>query len=135
MRAIVAAKLTSSDLKDLSPPRKGIYEGTPCLNSEFFQHVRAGKAEYLRGDTLGLTTNGVRFNKRTRQSKPGDDGEEVELQADVVVMATGFERPSVDFLCVALSRTPPTAQSQEPFPGGRGWAVHATESVIHPEHR
>jgi len=86
------------DLKDLSPPRKGIYEGTPCLNSEFFQHVRAGKAEYLRGDTLGLTTNGVRFNKRTRQSKPGDDGEEVELQADVVVMATGFERPSVDFL-------------------------------------
>lgn len=45
-----------------------------------------------------MTQNGVLLNKRKRDSQSGDQGEEIEEQADYVVMATGFERPSLDFL-------------------------------------
>jgi len=86
------------DLKDLSPPRKGIFEATPVVNDKILPHIRAHKVEYLRGDTIALTEEGVKFNKRTRKSKPGDEGKETIVKADVIVLATGYKRPSVDFL-------------------------------------
>ena len=35
---------------------------------------------------------------RERGTKPGDEGEEKELPADVIVLATGFKRPDIGFL-------------------------------------
>jgi len=86
------------NLKDLAPCGGGIFEGTPIVNNDFLKFVRQGKAEYIRGDTKSLTRNGVKVNQRERGSKPGDEGKEVVLDADVVVLATGFKRPSIDFL-------------------------------------
>jgi hypothetical protein len=102
-------------VRDLTPAHTGIFEGTPIVNDEFLDHVRTGQCEYVRGDTKRLTRGGVLVNVRGRESKPGDEGEEVglrsrargkrcsrrvqkEFQADLVVLATGFEKPKIDFL-------------------------------------
>ncbi|KAG8820870.1 hypothetical protein FRC17_009998, partial [Serendipita sp. 399] len=85
-------------VEDLVPVRRGLFEGTPIVNDEFLYHVRSGRCDYVRGDTLRLTSKGVLVNARSRISKPGDKGEDKEIEADVVVLATGFERPSIDFL-------------------------------------
>ncbi|KAI0084557.1 hypothetical protein BDY19DRAFT_528999 [Irpex rosettiformis] len=85
-------------VKDLSPANVGLFEGTPVVNDEFLGHVRKGKCDYVRGDTERLTSRGVRVNVRQRGSKPGDDGEIKEFDADIVVMATGFHKPKIDFL-------------------------------------
>lgn len=86
------------DLKDLSPAHKGLFEGTPIVNDDFLNHIRQGSVAYKRGDTIEITPQGVKFNARARDSKPGDKGVETIETADIIVMATGFERPSVDML-------------------------------------
>ncbi|KAL8279238.1 hypothetical protein RQP46_008275 [Phenoliferia psychrophenolica] len=89
------------DLKDLSPPKKGLFEGTPIVNDEFLKHIRQGLVSYKRGDTLDITPQGVKLNQRERGTNPGDKGTEIVETADVlgsIVMATGFKRPSVDML-------------------------------------
>jgi hypothetical protein len=68
------------------------------VNDEFLPHVRDGKCTYIRGDTLRLTSKGVLVNTRSRDSHPGDAGEKKEFSADVIVLATGFEKPKIDFL-------------------------------------
>jgi hypothetical protein len=40
----------------------------------------------------------VLVNERRRESKSGDDGEEKVVEADIVVLATGFEKPDIGFL-------------------------------------
>ncbi len=46
----------------------------------------------MRCDTERFTSEGVLVKKHSGKK------EEVEIKADVVVLATGFERPSIDFL-------------------------------------
>ena len=72
------------------------------MNDVFLSHVRSGKCTYIRGDTLCLTAKGALVNTRPRDSHPGDAGEEKELEADVIILATGFERPRIDFLPAGL---------------------------------
>ncbi|KZV71507.1 hypothetical protein PENSPDRAFT_734118 [Peniophora sp. CONT] len=87
------------DLKDLSPKNLGIYEGTPVVNNAFLEHIRAGKIKYVRGDTERLVENGVRVKTRTRdQPKGAEDAKPETIEGDIVVLATGFERPTLDFL-------------------------------------
>jgi hypothetical protein len=85
-------------VKDVAPAHRGLFEGTPVVNDLFLSHVRSGVCEYVRGDTLRVTPSGVLVNTRDRQSKPGDKGSEKEFKADVLVLATGYERPHIDFL-------------------------------------
>jgi hypothetical protein len=86
------------------------------VNDEFLRHVRNKRCEYVRGDTQRLTHDGVLVNVRPRGSKPGDEGkaqlflpnspvsdkylqgERREFKGDIVVMATGFERPDLKFI-------------------------------------
>lgn len=84
-------------VEDLIPPHTPIFGGTPVVNDEFLPHVRSGRCVYVRGDPISLTSDGVKLNERTRESKKGDKGEEVVVDADVVVLATGFEKPTLDF--------------------------------------
>ncbi|GAA5998116.1 flavin-containing monooxygenase [Rhodotorula paludigena] len=86
------------DLWELSPPKKGLFQGTPVVNDEFLEHIRAGKISYRRGDTQSIVASGIRFNERERGSKSGDEGEETLISADVIIVATGYRRPSIDFL-------------------------------------
>jgi hypothetical protein len=102
-------------IENLTPTNKGIFEGTPVVNDNFLDHVRSGRCEYIRGDTKRLTANSVVVNVRGRNSKSGDEGQQVtllflfmqnpashslqkEFLADIVVLATGFELPKIDFL-------------------------------------
>lgn len=95
---IFLAKWHYRGVQDLVPPYRGLFEGTPVVNDEFLPHIRSGACEYIRGDTRRLTSRGVLINSRPRLSKPGIDGEEREIAADVVVLATGYKNPSVEFL-------------------------------------
>ncbi|KAH7886593.1 hypothetical protein F5I97DRAFT_1808238 [Phlebopus sp. FC_14] len=47
-------------------PTKGIFTGTPVVNDEFIDHVRAGRCIYVRGDVLRLSRGGVVMNVRER---------------------------------------------------------------------
>lgn len=85
--------------------RKFLYESVTrhlsfdqVVNDEFLGHVRDKHCTYIRGDTQRLTREGVLVSVRSRGSKPGDKGEEQEFKGDVVVMATGFERPDLKFM-------------------------------------
>lgn len=73
------------DLTEISPSlkSKGLFEGTPIVNNSFLEHVRAGLVDYKRGDSLEITLQGVRFNERDRDSKPGEEGVESVERADV----------------------------------------------------
>ncbi|KDQ22813.1 hypothetical protein PLEOSDRAFT_1051364, partial [Pleurotus ostreatus PC15] len=85
-------------VKDLVPANKGIFEGTPVVNDEFLEHVRTGRCVYVRGDPVRCTKNAVVVNERKRGTKPGDRGREIHLDADIIVLATGFEKPDISFL-------------------------------------
>jgi len=86
------------DLKDLAPTDKGLFTGTPMVNSDVMDKLREGKAEWLRGDIKGFTEEGIRFNKRGKGVPAGGPGREIEIKGDMVVMATGYERPTLNFL-------------------------------------
>ena len=95
------------DLSDIAPPSSdGLFTETPMVNSDIFRQIRAEKAEWLRGDILGLTESGVRFNHRARGVPKGGPGREEEVKGDMVIMATGYQRPSLSFLPPEVFREP-----------------------------
>ncbi|KAJ6531194.1 FAD/NAD-P-binding domain-containing protein [Mycena capillaripes] len=83
---------------DLVPAHTGLFEGTPVVNDEFLRHVKHGKCKYVRGDPIRLTSSGVLTNVRERDTKPGSEGTKKTIDAEVIVLATGFERPKISFL-------------------------------------
>lgn len=87
------------DLEDLAPTHdKGLFESTPMVNSAVMDKLREGRAEWIRGDILGFTSRGVKVNRRSRGVPKGGPGHEEVVKADIVVMATGFKRPSLAIL-------------------------------------
>jgi hypothetical protein len=90
-------KLFYRDLEDLAPS-KGIFTDTPMVNNDVLEQIRSGKARWNRGDVLSFTPTGIRFNRRLKEVPKGGPGIEEEIDADVVIMATGFNRPSLGFL-------------------------------------
>ena len=86
------------DLADLAPASEGLFTETPMVNSDIFHQIRNHNAEWLRGDILGFTENGIKFNKRSKGVPKGGPGHETIVEGDMVIMATGFQRPSLNFL-------------------------------------
>ncbi|KAH7369232.1 hypothetical protein B0T11DRAFT_71846 [Plectosphaerella cucumerina] len=86
------------DLEDMAPKDKGIFTDTPMVNSDVMHKIRDGKADWVRGDIEGFTKRGVTVNRRARGVPKGGPGRTESIPADVVVMATGFKRPSLSFL-------------------------------------
>lgn len=87
------------DLQDISPSNdKGVFMDTPMINSELFDQIRAGKARWLRGDILKVEENGIRFNHRAQGVPKEGPGHEITVDGDIIIMATGFIRPSLSFL-------------------------------------
>jgi hypothetical protein len=68
------------------------------VNSDVMDKIRSGQAEWLRGDIKGFTEEGVRFNLRGKGVPKGVPGKSTIIKGDIVVMVTGFERPTLDFL-------------------------------------
>ncbi|XTI86411.1 hypothetical protein V2W45_1467148 [Cenococcum geophilum] len=78
------------DLYDLSPPpnsSKGIFIDTPMVNDDVLSLVRNGKASWLHSDIIAFDD--------TPTSGPG---REELIEADFVIMTTGYHRPSLNFL-------------------------------------
>jgi hypothetical protein len=89
------------DLCDLSPPPssgKGIFMETPMVNNHVLELVRSGKAKWLRGDIIGFTENGIKFNRRSQGVPKNGPGKQIEVTGDICIMATGYTRPSLGFL-------------------------------------
>ncbi|KAK0916944.1 hypothetical protein LTR29_018325, partial [Friedmanniomyces endolithicus] len=80
------------------------------VNSEIFHWIRAGKAAWLRGDIEEVREDGIFFNHRAKNVPKGGPGHHKLVEGDVIIMATGFKRPSLDFLpeeCFADGYVPP----------------------------
>lgn len=94
------------------------------VNDVFLGHVKSGRCRYIRGQPSRLTKAGVLVE--ARKSRPAGSGkkqnnsrkkkqkkarrasgaavediatdEERVIEADVIVLATGYKKPSMDFL-------------------------------------
>ena len=87
------------ELSDLAPTSsKGLFTDTPMVNSEIFHQIRSGKASWLRGDILEVKENGIHFNQRDQGVPKNGPGRELLVEGDIIIMATGFKRPSLSFL-------------------------------------
>lgn len=92
-------KLFYRDLEHLSPPKgQGIFMDTPMVNSDVMDKLRSGEAEWIRGDIIALNEDGIVVNRRARGVPKNGPGHEETVPADMVIMATGFKRPSLAFL-------------------------------------
>lgn len=91
------------DLRDIAPPRnsgKGLFTETPMVNDDVLDLVRNGTASWLRGDIHGYDTSGtgLNFTKRAQGVPKNGPGTDTVIHADIVIMATGYKRPSLSFL-------------------------------------
>lgn len=80
------------------------------VNSDVMHKIRQGKAEWIRGDIMRFSENGVLVNRRAKGIPKGGPGHEEIVNADIVVLATGFKRPSLSFLpddCFEEPYSPP----------------------------
>lgn len=91
-------KLHYRDLEEKMAPTQGFYQDTPIVNSSALAHIRQGLADYLRGDLKEVKENSISFNFRKRNQKKGTKGKSMDIEADVIVVATGFEVPKINFL-------------------------------------
>lgn len=99
-------KLFYRDLEDLAPTKKGLFTGTPMVNSDVLQKIRDGKAEWLRSDIKYFTPEGIKINQREKDTPKDGAGKEVVVEADIVILATGYGKPSLDFLPKSTSVPP-----------------------------
>jgi NADPH-dependent glutamate synthase beta subunit-like oxidoreductase len=86
------------DLKDLAPTSQGLFTGTPMVNSEIFDLIRQGKAHWFRGDINSVEEKGIMFNHLAQGVPKGGPGHEKLVEGNVIIMATGFTRPTLSFL-------------------------------------
>ncbi|PSS05147.1 hypothetical protein BD289DRAFT_358389 [Coniella lustricola] len=100
------------DLEDLAPANKGLFTDTPMVNSDVMDKIRAGKAEWVRCDIEEVVENGIKVNRRAQGVPSGGPGREDVIEADMIVLATGFSRPSLSFL--------PNDSFEEPY-GAPNW--------------
>lgn len=93
-------RLFYRDLASISPPpgSKGIFTDTPMVNSDVLDLVRSGKASWLRGDIHSFTDTGLNFTERAQGVPKGGPGRNMVVDADIVILATGYQRPSLNFL-------------------------------------
>ena len=80
------------------PTTQGLYTETPMVNNDVLEQVRSGKVKWLRGDIVEFEEHGIRFNHRAKNVPKGGPGKESLVEGDVVIMATGYKRPSLSFL-------------------------------------
>ncbi|KAK3307135.1 uncharacterized protein B0T15DRAFT_166035 [Chaetomium strumarium] len=107
---LLLRKMFYRDLEDLAPANKGIFTDTPMVNSDIMEKLRSKKAEWIRCDIEGFTEKGVKISRRAKGVPAGGPGRKDLIEGDVVVMATGFARPKLDFLpeeCFEKPYSPP----------------------------
>ncbi|KPM38312.1 hypothetical protein AK830_g8215 [Neonectria ditissima] len=91
-------KLFYRDMEDIAPAGKGVFTDTPMVNSDVMNKLREGKAEWVRCDIEEFVDRGILVNRRAKGVPKGGPGHQEVIEADMVVLATGFKRPSLSFL-------------------------------------
>ncbi|ERT03419.1 hypothetical protein HMPREF1624_01734 [Sporothrix schenckii ATCC 58251] len=87
------------DLAKIAPPEnKGLFMDTPMVNSDVMDKLRAGTAQWVRCDIEKFSETGVVVNRRGQGVPKNGPGHREEINADIVVLATGFKRPSLSIL-------------------------------------
>ncbi|ROW05378.1 hypothetical protein VSDG_00503 [Cytospora chrysosperma] len=109
---LLLKKFFYRDLEDIAPYNKGIFMDTPMVNSDVMDKMRSGEAEWVRCDIDQIEERGVRVSRRVKGVPPGGPGREELVEADMIVLATGFKRPSLSFL--------PKDSFEEPY-GAPNW--------------
>lgn len=110
------------DLEDIAPYNKGVFMDTPMVNSDVMDKIRNGTAEWVRCDIEEVKEKGIKVNRRAQGVPPGGTGREDIIDADMIVLATGFGRPSLSFL--------PQDSFEEPY-GAPNWYLQ-TFPPTHP---
>lgn len=95
---LLLRKLFYRDLEEIAPAGVGLFTDTPMVNSDIMQQLRNGEAEWIRGDVERIDEGGVHINHRAQGVPKGGPGHEEFVDADIIVLATGFKRPSLSFL-------------------------------------
>ncbi|KAJ7318990.1 hypothetical protein DFH08DRAFT_970884 [Mycena albidolilacea] len=85
-------------VEDLIPMHAELFKGTPVMNSVFLRHVKNRWCKYIRGNLVWLTSAGVLTNVCKHDTKPGSEGNKKTINAEVIILATGFKHPRIDFL-------------------------------------
>ncbi|KAF4119386.1 Flavin-binding monooxygenase-like, partial [Geosmithia morbida] len=118
------------DMQAVAPPAgsgKGLFTDTPIVNSDVMDQLRSGQVEWVRGDIDGITDKGLAINRRAKGVPEGGPGHDEHIDADIIILATGFKRPSLSFLpeeCFVEPYAPPSWYIQT-FP-----PVHPSVSAI-----
>ena len=91
-------RLHYRDLEEKMTPTFPLYSSTPVVNNAFFRLVREGSADYHRGEVTSVKSDGLEWNYRLRSQRKAEEGEKKFINADIIVLASGYHRPSMDFL-------------------------------------
>lgn len=95
---ILLRRLFFRDLKDLAPARAGRFTESPLVSDDALSHAYSGRVEWLSGDIQSLEMHGAHFVQRAHGVPKGGPGRHVQIPADMIIMATGFQRPDLGFL-------------------------------------
>lgn len=94
------------DLQDLAPTDKGVFTQSPLVNSALFSLIRSGKLQWLRGKIENFEENGLRFHCYSKGVNKGVSDKGSVVEGDMIIMATGYQRPNFGFLPPECSKTP-----------------------------
>lgn len=89
------------DYKFLAPEAKPFYSETPICNSQILEEVRTGRVRWLKGSLVESSNTGV-----LAKFEPGQKHSLMNVDADIIVKATGFERPTLYFLPANTCKEP-----------------------------
>ncbi|KAI5926176.1 monooxygenase [Camillea tinctor] len=86
------------DLEDVAPYHKGLFTDTPMVNSDVMDKLRSHQAEWVRCDIKHFNADSVVVNERKKGVPQGGPGQRRDIKGDMIVLATGYQRPSLNFL-------------------------------------
>lgn len=118
------------DLKDLAPPTNSLFTSTPMVNDKVLDQIRDGTAKWHRCDVLDFQSKAVNINKRAQGVPKDGPGRHESVETDILIMATGYKRPSLSFLPDKFFEDPyaPPNWYIQTFPVGE-YSIVATNST------
>jgi hypothetical protein len=85
-------------LEDLGRPAKGATTNAAIISIDILERLQKGVARWIRCDFEGFTDRGVVVTHRGNGLPSHNSGTRDTIAADVIIMASGYERPLLEFL-------------------------------------
>ena len=90
----------------MAPTDKGVFTQSPLVNSALFTLIRSGKLKWLRGQIANFEKDGLRFHRYSKDVNKCVSRKGSVIEGDVVIMATGYQRPNFRFLPLECFQEP-----------------------------